>query len=124
MYYLPQPPFFIAFLGVFVALTCGSAFQNLMEQKLRESYQNPQVGTAFRLDTPQDAVILGTYWGICLGVWIFLGGGLLILGFGIISSYGVALLLTLFTGSLVWDQIKEVLLQIKEGGSKSLDYLE
>lgn len=124
MYYLPQPPFFIALLGVFIALACGSAFQNLMEQKLRESYQNPQVGTSFKLDSPQDAVILGTYWGICLGIWVFLGGGLLILGFGIIPSYGVALLLTLFTGSLVWDQIKEVLLQIKEGGSKSLDYLE
>ena len=124
MYYLPQPPFFIALLGVFIALACGSAFQNLMEQKLRESYQNPKVGTSFKLDSPQDAVILGTYWGICLGIWVFLGGGLLVLGFGIIPSYGVALLLTLFTGSLVWDQIKEVLLQIKEGGSKSLDYLE
>jgi hypothetical protein len=118
MYYLPQPPFLVALLGIFVAVTCGSAFQNLISQKLRESYKNPQSKNSFKLE---DSIITATYWGISLGVWIFLGGGLLIFGFGIISSYGVALLLTLFTASLVWDQLGEVLLQLKEGGSEALD---
>ena len=121
MYYLPQPPFFVAVFGVFVAITCGSAFQNLLEQKLRESYQNTNQENSFRIDCTKDTTIAATYWGICLGVWIFLGGGLLVLGFGIIPSYGVSLLLTLFTGSLVWDQINDVLLQLKEGGSKALE---
>jgi hypothetical protein len=118
MYYLPQPPFLIALLGVFIAVTFGSAFQNLMSQKLRDSYKNPQNKNSFKLVDP---VITATYWGICLGVWVFLGGGLFVLGFGIISSFGVALLLTLFTASLVWDQLGEVLLQLKEGGSQALD---
>ena len=121
MYYLPPPPFLIAILGVFVAITCGTAFQNLLEQKLRESYRDADGESSFRIDRTKDLVIAVTYWGICLGIWIFLGGGLLILGFGIIPSYGVALLLTLFTGSLVWDQINDVLLQLKEGGSKALE---
>ena len=121
MYYLPQPPFFVAVFGVFVAITCGSAFQNLLEQKLRESYQNAKQENSFRIDRNQDITIAITYWGICLGIWIFLGGGLLVLGFGIIPSYGVSLLLTLFTASLVWDQINDVLLQLKEGGSKALE---
>ncbi|MGF1588243.1 MAG: hypothetical protein ACFCU7_03195 [Pleurocapsa sp.] len=121
MYYLPQPPFLVAILGVFIAITCGSAFQNLLEQKLRESYQNVQQKGSFKIDRTNDSVIAITFWGICLGVWVFLGGGLLVLGFGIIPSYGVSLLLTLFTGSLVWDQINDVLWQLKEGGSKALE---
>lgn len=121
MYYLPQPPFLVAILGVFIAITCGSAFQNLLEQKLRESYQNVRQPGSFRIDRTKDFMIATTFWGICLGIWVFLGGGLLVLGFGIIPSYGVSLVLTLFTSSLVWDQINDVLLQLKEGGSKALE---
>ena len=120
MYYLPQPPFLVAVMGVFIAITCGTAFQNLLSQKLRESYQNSQREGSFKIEL-QDSAILATYWGICLGVWVFLGGGLLVLGFGIIPSYGVSLLLTIFTAGLVWDQINDVLSQLKEGGSKSLE---
>ena len=120
MYYLPQPPFLVAIVGVFIAVTCGTAFQNLLSQKLRESYQDPQRECSFKIER-QDSAIFATYWGICLGVWIFLGGGLLVLGFGVIPSYGVSLLLTIFTAALVWDQINDVLSQLKEGGSKALE---
>ncbi|MGB5635420.1 MAG: hypothetical protein WBM44_13520 [Waterburya sp.] len=120
MYYLPQPPFLVVVLGVFIAITCGTAFENLLEQKLQRSYQNSQRESSFKIDS-KDSAIAATYWGICLGVWVFLGGGLLVLGFGIIPSYGVSLLLTIFTASLVWDQINDVLLQLKEGGSKALE---
>lgn len=120
MYYPPQPPFLVAVMGVFVAITCGAAFQNLLEQKLRESYQNVNQASSFKIDGKDSAIAI-TYWGICLGIWIFLGGGLMILGFGIIPSYGVALLLTIFTAALVWDQINDVLSQLKDGGSKALE---
>ena len=121
MYYLPQPPFLVAVIGVLIAVACGSAFQNLLSQKLKESYLNLEDESSFRIDRARDIVLTITYWGICLGVWVFLGGGLLVLGFGLIPSYGVALLLTLFTGALVWDQINDVLSQIKQGGSKALE---
>ncbi|MEL6500403.1 MAG: hypothetical protein AAFO76_00205 [Cyanobacteria bacterium J06607_15] len=121
MYYLPQPPFFVAVIGVFIAITFGAAFQNLLEQKLRESYQADKQDAAFNIDRTRDPAIYITFTGICFGVWVFLGGGLLVLGFGIIPSYGVSLLLTLFTSGLVWDQINDVLKQLKEGGSKALE---
>ncbi len=121
MYYSPQPPFFVAVIGVLIAIACGSAFQNLLSQKLRDSYLNVEDESSFRIDRARDIVLTITYWGICLGIWIFLGGGFLVLGFGIIPSYGVSLLLTLFTGALVWDQINDVLSQLKEGGSKALE---
>ncbi len=120
MYYLPQPPFLVAVMGVFISITCGSAFKNLLGQRLRESYKNVGQKSSFKIEI-KDSAIATTYGGICLGVWIFLGGGLLILGFGIIPSYGVALLLTIGTASLVWNQINDVFLQLKEGGSKSLE---
>jgi hypothetical protein len=121
MYYLPQPPFLVALVGVFIAVTAGSAFQNLLDQKLRDSYQHQQEATAFKIKFAQDPAIAITFSGICLGVWVFLGGGLLVLGFGVIPCFGVALLLTLFTGGLVWDQINDVLQQLKMGGSKALE---
>ena len=120
MYYSPQPPFLIAVLGVFIAVTCGAAFQTLLAQKLQESYQNKQGARSFKIERKDSAIAI-TYWGICFGVWIFLGGGLLILGFGIIPSYGVALLLTIGTAALVWEQINDVLSQLKQGGSKALE---
>ena len=120
MYYLPQPPFLVAVMGVLIAIACGSAFQNLLAQRLRESYQNVSQESSFKIEFKNSAIAT-TYGGICLGVWIFLGGGFLILGFGIIPSLGVALLLTIGTASLVWNQINDVLLQLKEGGSASLE---
>lgn len=62
-----------------------------------------------------------SYWGVCLGVWIFLAGGLLIFDFGIISAYGVSLLLTIFIGSLIWTQLNDLLMQFYREGSKALN---
>ncbi|MEL6927202.1 MAG: hypothetical protein AAFO95_01040 [Cyanobacteria bacterium J06600_6] len=121
MNYLPQPPFFVAIIGVFMAVASGSAFQNLLAEKLRNSYQDQKQSGAFKISFTEDLAIAFTFFGICFGVWVFLGGGLLVLGFGIIPSYGVSLLLTLFTSGLVWDQINDVLKQLQEGGSKALE---
>ena len=118
MYYYPQPPFLIPLLGLAISLSCGSAFNNLMKQKVQNWYKNPQQKNSYRLN---GSGLEASYWGIALGVWIFLAGGLLTFGFGIIPSYGVALPLTLFTASLIWSQLQEVLLQLKQGGSKALD---
>lgn len=120
MYYLPQPPFIVVLAGLFVAITCGTVFQRAIEEKLGKSYQNPEAPDSFKLDLIKDSALTTGYVGICLGVWVFLGGGLLVLGFGVISSFGVALLIMLFTAGLVWDQIKDVLNQLKEGGSDAL----
>jgi hypothetical protein len=121
MYYFPQPPFFVAVIGVFIAITSGAAFQNLLGQKLKESYQYRTKNTSFKISSAQDPALTITFWGIFIGVWVFLGGGLMVLGFGVIPSYGVAMLLTLFTSGLVWDQINDVLQQLKLGGSKALE---
>lgn len=120
MYYLPQPPVFFVIAGFFVACTCGSAFWNMMEQKLRDSYKDPQFDTSFNINRISDPALTISYWGASLGMWIFLGGGLQTFGFGIISAYGVALFIAILTAGLVWDQINDVFKQLKEGGSEAL----
>ena len=120
MYYLPQPPFLLPLAGFFIALTCGTAFWNMTEQKLRDSYKDPRSSTSFKIDRVADPALAFCYWNTCLGVWVFLGGGLQTFGFGLLPSYGVSLLITVFTAGLVWDQINDVLLQLKEGGSEAL----
>jgi len=120
MYYSPQPPILIAIAGLFIGVTCGSAFWNMMEQKLRDSYKNPSNKNSFNINRILDPALTVSYWGACLGVWVFLGGGLQTFGFGPIPAYGVALLITTFTAGLVWDQINDVFIQLKQGGSEAL----
>lgn len=116
-YYFSQPPFLVLIIGVAIALTCTTAFKTQVEQKIQMS-KDSETSEPYRLE---GTGILVSYWGICLGIWVFLAGGLLIFGFGVISSYGVSLLLTIFTGSIIWNQLDELLLEYQQGGSKALD---
>ncbi|MEM8827799.1 MAG: hypothetical protein AAGE96_00390 [Cyanobacteria bacterium P01_G01_bin.19] len=120
MYYLPQPPFLAPLAGFFIAVTCGSAFWNMMEQKLRDSYKYPTSQTSFNINPTADPALTFSYLGTCFGVWVFLGGGLQAFGFGAIPSYGVGLLIATSTAGLVWYQINDVFMQLKEGGSEAL----
>lgn len=118
MNYFSQPPFLVSLIGVAIASVCGVAFKTQVEQKIHKWSQDSEPSDFVKLEGKD---LRTTYWGACLGIWIFLGGGLLIFDFGLISSFGVALILTLFTGSLVWTQLDEILLQFQQEGLESLD---
>ncbi|MGF1541185.1 MAG: hypothetical protein ACFCU5_12165 [Pleurocapsa sp.] len=118
MYYYPQPPFLIPIIGLAIAMIFGATFQVQIEQKLRSWSKKPQDSSSYQLAGSGLAL---TYAGICLGVWIFLAGGFLTFGFGIIVAYGITLPITLFTASLIWSQLQEVFLQFKKGGFKAID---
>lgn len=118
MYYLPQPPFLLSFFGLFIGITCGSAFQALINESSQNWKKNPTSQDAYTL---KGANLMVTYWGICLGIWVFLGGGLQIFGFDPIFAYGISLPLTIATAALVWTQLNQVLLLLQKGGSKAID---
>ena len=118
MYYFPQPPFLICLLGLFVGLTCGSAFQTILKQKV-EAWSSDRNNLDLSNFNSRELKI--TYWGICLGVWIFLAGGLGIFNINPIIAIGLALPLTIFTTSLIWTQLGQVLMQLQSGGSEALD---
>jgi hypothetical protein len=118
MYYFPQPPFLIILFGLFIGITSGLTFQAQIQQRMQKWSKNRTDQDLYKLEGFD---IRFSYWGICLGIWVFLAGGLLIFGFGPISAYGFSLPLTIGTSALVWTQLKEVLLELQKGGSKSLD---
>ncbi|HHP7231885.1 MAG TPA: hypothetical protein ACFCUY_13635 [Xenococcaceae cyanobacterium] len=117
-YYIPQPPFFIPLIGLLIALTFGITFQKQMEQKVQNWRKNSKTQDAYRL---KGTDITLSYQGICLGIWIFLGGGLQIFGFGAITAFGFALLLTVGAGAFLWQQFDEMLIDIQKNGMKALD---
>lgn len=117
-YYIPQPPVFLPVIGLLIGLIFGAVFQKQLEPIADSWRRNPQGKNAFSLN---DQNLQLSYTGICLGVWLFLGGGFRVLGFGSIGAYGFALPITLGTGAFMWQQFGEMLLEVKEKGSKSLD---
>ncbi len=118
MYYYPQPPFLLCLLGLFVGVTCGLAFQTMLKQKLEQWSKDGGKKNLAQLENKELQI---TYLGICLGVWIFLTGGLGLFSINWIIAVGLSLPLTILTTSLMWTQLIQVLMQIQEGGSKSLD---
>ena len=118
MYYFPQPPIFLPFIGLIISLIFGVTFQQQLKQINQKWVKDSKNKDAYTL---VDRNLQFSYVGICFGVWLFLGGGFRVLGFGIIGAYGAALPITIGTGALMWQQFGEILSEIKEKGIKSLD---
>lgn len=118
MYYYPQPPFLLCLIGLFVGVTCGLTFQTMLKQKMTKWSKDGRKENLAQLDSGELQV---TYLGICLGVWIFLAGGLGLFSINWIIAIGLSLPLTILATSLIWTQLLEVLTQLQEGGSKALD---
>jgi hypothetical protein len=117
-YYIPQPPYFLVAIGLFIGITCGLCFQANLKQKVYAWSKNP---AKYRLDRIQDAGLTIPFWGICLGICIFLAAGFEIFNIEPLIAYFIALPLTIFTGALIWSQLSDVLIQLERGGSKALD---
>ena len=120
MYYIPQPPVFLPLIGLIVGLIFGVTFQKQLEKINQKWLKNTQEKNSYTLD---DKNLQLSYTGICLGVWLVLGGGFRVFGFGVIGSYGFALPIAIGTGALMWQQFGEMLVEVKEKGigMKSLD---
>ena len=117
-YYIPQPPFLVPIVGIVIGVLFGAMFQTIITEKSTQWRRAPQEADAYQL---KDSNLILAFQGVCLGTWIFLGGGFLLFGFGWISSFGVALLLTIGTGGLFWKQMKEMFWEIKQNGFGILD---
>lgn len=118
LYYFPSdPPFFLLFVGLFMGISCGAAFEATLKNKVK-SWSQDRENT--RLSTIKGALKL-TFSGIALGIGVFLTSGLAIFGFPNNLAAGIALPLTLFTTFFLWYQLNGVLKELDAGGSKALD---
>jgi hypothetical protein len=118
MYYLPEPPYFLLLFGFFTGITSGLAFEGTLKQKVKEWSKNPSTQN---LKKVQGFGLLFPFWGICLGICVFLASGLEIFSLNPWLAYGIALPITIFIASLVWWQLGKLLEQLQRGGSKALD---
>ncbi|MEL6441373.1 MAG: hypothetical protein AAFQ80_19235 [Cyanobacteria bacterium J06621_8] len=120
MFYLSISPFSLIILGAITSIIFGTIFQNLLGRKLRKSYESPEQEDAFKFKFKRDWLLIIIFDGICLGFWMVLGSGLVILGFGVIPAFGFSFLLIKSTAFFMWSQINKVFLQLQEGGSEAL----
>ncbi|RMF28205.1 MAG: hypothetical protein D6756_00585 [Cyanobacteria bacterium J083] len=117
-YYLPQPPFFLLFIGLFIGISCGAAFEAVLKQKVKQWSQASYPNQSFPLD---NFALRFTFFSTVLGVWIFLAAGFQIFGFSAWTSFAAALGFTLITVGLVWPQLNTLLLRLKAGGSAAIE---
>ena len=115
MYYLPEPPYFLLFVGLFTGITCGLAFESTLKSDIKDILKKPtdQMLKGSNLQLP--------FLGICVGICVFLSAGLEIFLLDRWLSYALSLPMTIFIGALVWVQLGSLLKQLKMGGSKALD---
>ncbi|MEG3437905.1 hypothetical protein V0288_12325 [Pannus brasiliensis CCIBt3594] len=117
-YFLPQPPYFLVFAGLFIGVTCGVAFEATLKDV---------VNTWYKSQNRQERNLLQTgslqlpFLGICAGICVFLASGLEIFIADRWISYALALPMTIFIAGLVWTQLGSVLSQLQRGGSKAID---
>jgi hypothetical protein len=114
-YYLPEPPYFLLIAGLFIAITCGLAFEVTLKQRIKAWFKEPSDQLI------QSSVFRLPFLGICLGSVIFLSSGLEVFLYDRWLSYSLATPITILTAGLIWTQLDKLLLQLKQGGSKALD---
>jgi NhaP-type Na+/H+ or K+/H+ antiporter len=116
--YFPQPPYLIVAFGFVSAVLCGLAFQGVLKELLREWQQQQSTRT---LNEMRGWRLLTPYLGIGAGSVFFLAAGVEIFGVPTKFAYGLATVMAVLVGRLIWWQLSKVLDQLEEGGSAALD---
>lgn len=118
MSYYFTPPYFLVFAGLFISLTCGSAFAATLKQMVAKWSRDRAAATVAKLPTGQ---LIIPYLGINAGILMFLAAGLEVFGFPGWLAYAAAVPLTLFIAILVWYQLGSMLSFVEQKGFQSLD---
>lgn len=118
MSYYFMPPYFLVFAGLFISLTCGSAFAATLKQMVAKWSRDRAAATVAKLPTGQ---LIIPYLGINAGILMFLAAGLEVFGFPGWLAYAAAVPLTLFIAILVWYQLGSMLSFVEQKGFQSLD---
>ena len=118
MYLYFAPPYFLLLAGLLAAVTCGKAFEETLKQQVNlwSKTRSSRI-----LEELQGTQLLIPYIGICIGTLVFLGSGMMIFGIPGSFSFGLAIILTVMTGLLLWVQLGKILVILQEGGSQALD---
>jgi hypothetical protein len=121
-YFLPEPPYILFIAGFLIGITCGAAFEATLKQKVKQWSNRSKNAENVELEKIQGTLELRlSYFGICLGICIFLASALQIFSIDRTFAYGFSIITTLFICGLIWSQLGKVLAQLEKGGSQALD---
>ncbi|AFY75624.1 MAG: hypothetical protein IGR93_18975 [Hydrococcus sp. C42_A2020_068] len=117
-YYLPEPPYFLIFVGLFAGITSGLAFEASLKQIVQEW---SKTGMSETLKQAQGVKLQLPFLAMSVGICVFLASGLEVFLFDRWLTYAIALPVTIFIAALVWIQLGKLLKQLQQGGSKAID---
>jgi hypothetical protein len=114
---IPQPPYFLAGLGLAIGMVCGLTFATLVQQRL-DGWKQDRLALL-----PLAGLATVPPWiGLVLGVTLFIGGSLQVFGFGAGAALLVAFLLSLATAGALWVQLVRLMEQVQAGNFKAVDF--
>jgi len=117
-YLFAQPPYLLLLFGILISVSCGTAFQKVLKENVKQWYNSKEQDQGESLQTLS---LFVPFLGICGGIFTFLVAGLQIVINEWLISSAISLPLTLLTGRLVWSQLRILLAKLQEGGSQALD---
>lgn len=120
MYYTPEPPLGLLFIGFFIGVTCGLAFESTLKQQVNLWMKQGKKNKTIEINYSMSPLTL-PFTGVCIGICIFLAAGLEIFTYSRVLSYAISGALTLLIGGLIWNQLEKLIVQLLQGGSKALD---
>lgn len=116
-YSFPQAPYFLLIAGLFASLTSGIAFGTVLKGAV-EVYLRDR--TSESLKALRGLSLLVPYWGLCIGVCVFLASSVQFFAFSPKLSYAIALPLTILSGILVWRQLIQIIEELENRGPQAL----
>lgn len=118
MAFYSEPPYFLLIASLLAGITSGFAFKASLEQLVRKWSRDRSINLTEEINRLE---LLMPFFGIGIGICVFLASGLQIFTFPIDISYIFSVPLTILTSGLVWWQLGKLLEQLMRGGSEALD---
>ncbi len=119
MYYFPeQPPYFLLAIGLFAAVTSGTALAGTLKSIVAKWQSDGAENSGTRFVKTN---LLLPFLGVGVGIALFLVSGLEIFGFPPFISFAVGLPIALFTILLIWFQLGSMMSFVETNGMRSLD---
>ncbi|CAC5343102.1 MULTISPECIES: hypothetical protein [Planktothrix] len=118
MYNSANPPLVLLLGGLFIGITCCTAFVVNLKQLLKEWSKNR---SSRNLANLRGFPILFPFLGIGLGICIFLASCLEVFAFSETFAYGFSIPLTALMAGLVWYQLTRLFNQLEQKGLRGID---
>lgn len=98
-------------------MTSGVAFGTVLKGAV-EIYLRDR--TPASLAALRGLTLLVPYWGMCIGVCVFLASSVQLFAFSPKLAYAIALPLTILSGILVWRQLIQIIEELESRGPQVL----